>query len=123
MKLRKDELVREPIKILEYVISSNGPLADPDKVACVANARLPLHRKELRSFFMSCSFNSRFISGFSHIAAPLHEMVGNDARFVWTQDATLVFRALEKAMSMPPVLGLPNMKIHSMCFPMHPKIQ
>ena len=63
--------------------------------------------RALRGFLGLAGYYRRFIKDFGTIAAPLTQLLRKEG-FSWTADATTAFRALQAALSMAPVLQVPD---------------
>ena len=59
---------------------------------------------EVRRFTGLANYYSRFVEGYSEVAAPLTALGSPTARFVWTPAAQASFDALKLALSSAPVL-------------------
>ena len=77
------------------------------KISAVESWPTPKTAKELPGFLGLAGYYRRFISNFGTIAAPLTQLLKKDC-FSWSDQASLAFSALKKALSSAPVLQLPN---------------
>lgn len=67
----------------------------------------PTSVKKLRGFLGLTGYYRKFIPRYSILAAPLTDLLKNDA-FVWTTDAETSFQSLKSAMVSAPILRLPD---------------
>ena len=129
-KLRQHGLKLEPKKCqffcqrvtyLGHIVTADGVTTDPSKTEAVAKWPKPKTLKELRSFLGFCSYYRRFVSGFSKIAKPLHQLVtelydggkhGRNRSAVigdkWTLECQEAFSSLKEALTSAPVLAYPD---------------
>lgn len=79
---------RDRIEVLGRTISQRKVETEPNKTERITNARVPRNKKELRSFLMFCSFYRRFVNGFAHSTAPLHELSAGKTQSIWSDEAS-----------------------------------
>ncbi|VFQ59861.1 unnamed protein product [Cuscuta campestris] len=82
-------------------------VADPSKLSAMVSWPTPKTLKQLRGFLGLAGYYRCFIRHYSHIAAPLTNLLKKDA-FSWDDRAQATFEALKKAMKATPVINLPN---------------
>lgn len=104
---KKCVFFQHKVKYLGHVVSEFGKETDPEKLEAVAGWPLPKTRKQLKSFLGFCSYYRKFIKGFSSIAKPLYTLSEEKAKLRWTEEQVDHFEQLKKALSSPPMLGLP----------------
>ncbi|XP_066343999.1 uncharacterized mitochondrial protein AtMg00860-like [Miscanthus floridulus] len=95
------------VAYLGHVITEGGVAMDVDKVAVVAAWPLPRSAWGLRGFLGLAGYYRKFIRDFGIIVAPLTRLLRRDA-FVWDDNATTAFEALKRALTMGPVLQMPD---------------
>ena len=95
------------VHYLGHLISADGVAVEPDKVQSVLAWPTPTNAKGVRAFLGLAGYYCKFIKGFGGIAAPLHKLVGKGP-FVWDEAAEASFKALKKALTTTPTLGLPD---------------
>jgi hypothetical protein len=95
------------IAYLGHVISVEGVAMDADKVAAVAAWPTPQSSRALRGFLGLAGYYRKYIWDFGLIAAPLTRLLRRDA-FSWDEEATTAFAALKRALTMGPVLQMPD---------------
>lgn len=61
---------------------------------------------------MFCSFDRKFLHGFSHIATLFHELTAQKSKFEWPDHAMEAFRMMRAAMERPTVLTFSVVKKH-----------
>jgi hypothetical protein len=69
------------ISYLGFIIDAHGIKVDPTKVEVLLNWPIPSTLTELRSFLGLANFYHKFISSFSKIALPLHQLTKNNVSF------------------------------------------
>ena len=109
IKPSKCSLLQKSVEFLGHLVSENGISAHPDKVSTILEWPTPCSVREVRAFIGICSYYRRFVKDFAQIAAPLHNLTGKSARaFDWTQSCQESFEMLQRALTSPPILAMPN---------------
>ena len=112
------------ITFLGHILSADGVLPNPEKVAKIKDWPTPKTPKEVHSFIGLASYYRRFIPNFAKWAGPLHaliipasfkqkirkrEMKKSDlSEFQWTPACQEGFDQLKKALTEAPVLAYPD---------------
>lgn len=82
IKLSKCHSASNHISFLGYILSPDGLHTDPENVRAVTSFPVPLFVESLRSFLGLAGYYRCFISRFSQIAAPLTELLKQNAPWV-----------------------------------------
>ena len=83
---------------------------DPEKVRAVAEWPTPTKRKQVQRFLGFANFYRKFISNFSTVVAPLHDLTSIQTPFQWSPVAEWSFSRLKQSFSTAPVLVLPDLQ-------------
>lgn len=102
---KKRSFGQDSIEYLGHIVSGDGVSADPAKVEAMVHWPIPTNLKELRGFLGLTSYYRKFVTGYSHIAGPLINVLRKD-NFHWDEAANNAFVALKQAMTRVPVLAL-----------------
>ena len=81
---------------------------DPAKLRGILDWPTPTTVKEVRSFLGFGNYYRKFIKGYSTVAAPLHELLKADHKFLWTDECEKSFQDLKMAFTQEPVLQMPD---------------
>lgn len=108
LKPKKCALARREVLYLGHVVSPEGILTDPDKLQRVKEWPTPCSVTEVRSFLGLCSYYRKFVSGFAHIASPLHQLTQKNTKFIWTEECEIALQKLKKSLTTAPILAYPD---------------
>ena len=111
---------RSELKYLGFVVGHGQLKVDPEKIDVVAKWQIPVYPKELQSFLGLANYFSKFLQGYSSLAAPLTALVTKTApkskrqkgipytSDTWLPVHTAAFEAIKQALCSAPVLVLPD---------------
>jgi hypothetical protein len=107
--LKKSKCVfgRPSVAYLGHIISADGVAMDGQKVQAVLEWPRPKSVRAVRGFLGLAGYYRRFIRDFGVIAAPLTALLRKEG-FRWNDDAEHAFGALQRALTTPQVLQLPD---------------
>jgi len=100
----------QKLKLLGFVVSTNGVTPDPDKVTAIASMPAPRNVKEVRRFLGASGFFRRHVANYATIAAPLTSLTRKDKKFQWGEQDK-AFNELKRALVSAPVLRRLNFAI------------
>ncbi|XP_026452020.1 uncharacterized protein LOC113352415 [Papaver somniferum] len=107
VKESKCTFAQPSVGYLGHVISSEGVAVEQEKIDSVLFYPIPSTVKSLRGFLGLAGYYRKFVKNFGKICAPLIQLLKKDA-FLWTDEATSAFRALQHVLTTTPVLMLPD---------------
>ena len=95
----KCEIGVTKVKFFGNVYSQSGISPDPDKVRDLRNCQTPASKNDLQRFLGFIQFLAPFIPNLSEKAAPLRDLLKEDAPWTWDEDHTHVFECLKQIIS------------------------
>ena len=110
LKLSKCSLAQQQLEYLGHIVSGEGVKLVSAKVDAILQWPLPKSIRALRGFLRLAGFYQRFIKGYASLASPLTQLLGL-VPFRWTPEAMATFQQLKTAISIAPVLALPDFSI------------
>lgn len=107
IKLSKCSFGQSNVNYLGHIINGEGVSTDPAKVQCLTDWPKLTTLKGLRGFLGLAGYYRCFVQHFGLIAKPMTDMlkIGN---FVWTPASEEAFTHLKTAVTIAPVLSLPD---------------
>jgi len=105
-RLDKCSFLYDSIEYLGYVINESGVRPSPRNIDSVTNYPVPKNQKQVRQFIELASYFRRFISNFSLVAKPLHDLLKKDTQFVFGEAEQFSFDTLKKKLSEMPILSI-----------------
>ena len=84
-----------------------------DKVNKIQDAKVPLTKKQVRSFLGLTGYYHKFIANYSELAAPLTDLTkkGMPETVKWSPEPNNAFEMLKTLLCKEPVLHLPNLDL------------
>ena len=107
LKSRKCILLQSEVEFPGRVVSSNQLKMATKDISTVTDWQEPTPSKEVQQFLGLANYHRSFIKNFADMAHVLYSMTGNN-KFRWGNEVKAAFDSLKKALTNPPVLGLPN---------------
>ncbi|XP_064122521.1 uncharacterized protein LOC135226741 [Macrobrachium nipponense] len=93
------------VNFCNYVLSSDGIAADPDKVSAIRDFPTPSNVTDVRSFMGLVNQLADFTPDIAAAAQPLRPLMSPKRSFVWTLDHDRAFKKVKTALTSPPVLA------------------
>ena len=106
-KLSKFDFCQDSVHYLGHVVSTKGVQVNAAKIEAIVNWPLPHAIKQLRGFLSITGYYRHFVKGYATITHPLMEILDHDS-FHWTSDSELAFYMLKQALTLTPILALPD---------------
>jgi cleavage and polyadenylation specificity factor subunit 1 len=101
----KCSFAQRQVSYLGYVISPEGYVPNPDRVAALQAFATPVDISQLRRFLGMANFYRLHVPHFSRLASPLFAV---KEPFQWSPEADRAFRSLKAALSAVAILQLPD---------------
>jgi hypothetical protein len=108
-KRSKCEFVSKQVEYLGHLLTPQGIMVDPRKVAAIRDWPTPLNVSQLRGFLGLTQYYDTFIDHFADAAFPLTELLKKDVPWNWEGPQIHAFNALKDLVSSPPCLLMPDL--------------
>lgn len=89
--LEKCEFLSTEVKMLGYIISTDGIRTDPEKVRAIQLFPTPKKLKQVRAFLGLCNFYRKFIPNYSFHTGPLCELLKKERKWKWGESEQEAF--------------------------------
>ena len=93
---------------LGHILSSEGIAVDPAKVVKLKAFPAPTDKVQVRAFLGLAGYYRRFVRNFSLVAAPLFDLLKDDAQFGWGEPQAQAFKQLIDTIAAEAVLSHPR---------------
>ena len=104
----KCKFATKQVKYLGHIVSKEGLSVNPENTDKILNAKSPTNQKQVKSVLGMMGYYRKFIRNYAKIAAPLHDLLKKDKKFLWTEEAENAFQELKHKLVTAPILGYPQ---------------
>ncbi len=108
LKPEKCKFAHREVEFLGMIVTKDTIKMDPIKLAGIRDWPTPTTVKQVRSFLGFGNYYRKFISGFAHLARPLHELTKKNKIWTWTAECQVAFELLKERFTSAPVLRMPD---------------
>ncbi|EZG42860.1 putative Pol polyprotein, partial [Gregarina niphandrodes] len=110
LKLKKGEYLKDWVKMLGYLVSSDGIRLHPSKVEAIRQVPAPKNIQELRSFLGAATYLKKHIPSFAHHTAILTDLLKKGRLYSWDESHEAAFQAIKRAIMDATMLKAPQGK-------------
>ncbi|EUC59397.1 Transposon Tf2-1 polyprotein, partial [Rhizoctonia solani AG-3 Rhs1AP] len=96
------------VEFLGIIITPEGSSMDKSKIEAIQNWPTPTTVKQVQSFLGFANFLRRFIKDFTAMSRPLHDLIGKNKKWQWTDNKEKAFLDIKRAICSEPVLRHPD---------------
>ena len=90
--------------LLGHIVSRQGLMVDPAKIAIIVNLPPPNSVKQLRTTLGHTGYYRKFIKGYAKITAPMEKLLKRDAKFKWAHECQKSLDILKEKMVTTSIL-------------------
>ena len=108
MNLKKCKFRVTEIIFAGYKVSANGISLEESRVKTITDMKRPTNATEVRSFLGMVNYCSKFIEGYSTMAAPLRELTKKGKKFVWGSKEQESFKKLKESLASAQAIAFYN---------------
>lgn len=108
LQVNKCEFLRTEVTFLGHVLTAEGLKPDPAKVMAIEKYPQPKTTTELKCYLGMVGYYRRFLSNFSKIAKPLHDLLKTGVPYVWDEAQEEAFQMLKGKLIQLPILQYPD---------------
>lgn len=99
----------QEVEYLGHLLTPDGVLVDPKKVAAILDWPTPTNVSQLRGFLGLVQYYDSFVDHFAEVAFPLTELLKKDVPWVWEELQNQAFLEIKRLVSSPPCLLMPDL--------------
>ena len=104
----KCKFFQTKLPYLDHIIDNGSIRIDPSRIQAITGFPTPQDVKSLRHFLSMAQFCECFISNFSVISAPLHDLTKPNVPYVWSKKCQEAFTTIKDLLTSAPVLWAPD---------------
>lgn len=108
ISVEKSRFCRRQVKYLGYLLTENGLAIDSAKLEPILNYPRPKSIRDIRRLMGLMGFYQKFIPRYSHLTAPITDLLKKSKKFKWTDEADLALEELKSVLTSAPVLANPD---------------
>ena len=97
--------------LLGHIVSRQGLMVDPAKIAIIVNLPPPNLVKQLHTTLGHIGFYIKLIKEYAKITAPMEKLLKHNVKFKWTEECQQSLDILKERMVTTPILVFPDWKL------------
>lgn len=107
ISVEKSRFCRNQVRYLGYLLTENGLAIDSSKLEPILNYSRPKCIRDVRRLMGLMGFYQKFIKNYSHVTAPITDLLKKEKKFKWTEAAESALEELKSVLTSSPVLANP----------------
>lgn len=108
ISVEKSRFCRKQVRYLGYLLTENGLAIDSAKLEPILNYPRPKTIREVRRLMGLMGFYQKFIHRYSHVTAPITDLLKKTKKFRWSEEADNALSELKSVLTSAPVLSNPD---------------
>lgn len=108
ISVEKSRFCRKQVRYLGYLLTESGLSIESSKLEPILNYPRPKTVREVRRLMGLMGFYQKFIPRYSHLTAPITDLLKKSKRFKWSEEAEEALTQLKAVLTSAPVLGNPD---------------
>lgn len=108
ISVEKSRFCRKQVKYLGYLLTEKGLSIDSAKLEPILNYPRPKTIRDVRRLMGLMGFYQKFIPRYSHLTAPITDLLKKSKKFKWSEDAEKALEGLKSVLTSAPVLANPD---------------
>lgn len=108
ISVEKSRFCRKQVKYLGYLLTENGLSIDSAKLEPILNYPRPKSIRDVRRLMGLMGFYQKFIPRYSHLTAPITDLLKKCKKFKWSDEAEMALEGLKSVLTSAPVLANPD---------------
>lgn len=109
LNLKKSTFIKQEVKFLGHILTTEGIYPDPDKVAAIKDFPVPKRAKDIKAFLGLCNFYRKFYKEFSNKSYLLNALLRKGVRWKWGKEESRAFEGLKSLFLQRVMLSYPKM--------------
>lgn len=108
ISVEKSRFCRKQVKYLGYLLTEKGLSIDSAKLEPILNYPRPKTIRDVRRLMGLMGFYQKFIPRYSHLTAPITDLLKKSKKFKWSEEAEKALEELKSVLTSAPVLANPD---------------
>lgn len=108
ISVEKSRFCRKQVRYLGYLLTENGLSIESCKLEPILNYPRPKTVREVRRLMGLMGFYQKFIPRYSHLTAPITDLLKKSKKFKWSEAAEEALEQLKAVLTSAPVLTNPD---------------
>lgn len=108
ISVEKSRFCRKQVRYLGYLLTESGLSIESNKLEPILNYPRPKTVREIRRLMGLMGFYQKFIPRYSHLTAPITDLLKKSKKFRWSEAAEEALVQLKAVLTSAPVLANPD---------------